>query len=344
MRYKTSAPPPAVTGGNVGAVPFQSTSPVGDRQNVSCQNQSQPSIAMYDRGCMLDAGTVGNPTGRNGGQTQRGVVSGWSSKSRGRMRKFLMTHRPPDGFLTYAVTLTVPGPPLSLEARQRLWNHYQVCLRRQGCCAVWRLELQERGQPHWHCIVSRPDRHPADHVMAWWDCLRALPPVDWGQCMQVRRDALPGADMHAVASESAHGEAAWLRYMYDHSTKLKQAQIAQDGRHWGVIGRKLYRRVMPDSRVELTRAQWVVLLRILRRLYTPTLADSRAPFGRRLGYVCRRGSVGRSCWFGSVETQARAIEYALAVRPPDYDHYMSDDGRVTGRPTSLPREQSPDSY
>jgi hypothetical protein len=336
MGDRKSAPPPARTG----------VSKKGRRVTAEQLFRSRPkkSIAIFPGGGLLDAGSCGNPSGVNGGQTQRGVIAGWSSKSRGRMRKFLLTHRPPEGYQTWAVTLTVPGPILSRDEHKRLWNHYQVKLRRKGCCAVWRLEVQQRGQRHWHCIVSSPDiRHGAeDVVFSWFAALRALPRVDWEtECckyMQITRDQIPGAECYAVRKERVTDDAGWLRYTLDHATKAKQSQVAVGlGRHWGIIGRDLYTRMMPDRQYDLSVAQYAVLLRILRRMYTPTVLDCRAPFGRRLGYSCRRGSVGRSCWFGSAETQRRAIEYALRARPSDYDHYMSD-GRVIGRPTSLPRE------
>ena len=75
---------------------------------------------------------------------------------------------------------------------------------------------------------------------------------------------------------------AWLRYMQDHASKGKQDQIGvAKGRHWGIIGRKLYSRAVPVSTAELSDSEYFRFLRAYQRLCRPSfrLRVFRAAFG-----------------------------------------------------------------
>jgi hypothetical protein len=98
------------------------------------------------------------------------------------MRDFLLTHEPEQGLTSYGLTLTVPGPPIEPENARRLWDHFaKHYLVRNGCGAVWRLEVQSRGAAHWHCLLSAPKKINGEKiekvVLKWWlDALDILPP------------------------------------------------------------------------------------------------------------------------------------------------------------------------
>lgn len=139
-----------------------------------------PSIETFSGGVRI-TGLRGN--GRGGGNVgKRGKIKGWSKDSRKRMREFLLIHQPVEGLKSYGITLTVPGPSLEPEHARRLWDHFgKNYLVRNGCGAVWRLEVQTRGQVHWHALmVGRPKIGGVrieELVRAWWlKSLDILPP------------------------------------------------------------------------------------------------------------------------------------------------------------------------
>jgi hypothetical protein len=135
---------------------------------------------------------------------------------------------------------------------------------------------------------------------------------------------LPGADNHAVDHQAGGDSGSWMRYLQDHASKSKQEQVGEDiGRHWGVIGRASFERVLPDKSVEMNDQQYARVLRVLQRLATPRLENPESVFGRSLARRVRRGSRGRSVWYSRPETIARIV--AWATHP-----------HAWGMPSSLP--------
>lgn len=122
----------------------------------------------------------------------------------------------------------------------------------------------------------------------------------------------PGASERAYGGEvGADGwSGAWLRYLQDHASKLKQEQVAQAmGRHWGIAYRRGFRPRPADGSETLTERQYWRFVRCLQRLATPSRHAS-CVFGRRLGYRQRRGTVGESVWFTRPETVRKAVAWA----------------------------------
>ena len=291
----------------------------------------------------------------------RGDVKGWSSASRRRMREFLLTHKPADGLNLYGITLTVPGPNISPEQARHLFNHFSKhYIVRNGCGMVWRLEVQKRGAVHWHGIVAaRPDggtrsirtnavtmrgpplesfdgeNYPVPTsrcLRDWWlSALRVLGKCDhdqkWGDrdvtWLDIYRDQIPGADVHAVDVQEEGGKGAWLRYLQDHATKSKQDQIAKGfGRHWGVVGRGCFVVARPvDSHDFTSRKTFSRFLRAYQRMIRPVMSwrhrrescrkfDKRPFRGRSLGWATPRGSRGVSVWFSKPETVQKLVAWA----------------------------------
>lgn len=134
----------------------------------------------------------------------------------------------------------------------------------------------------------------------------------------VSRRSLPGAYYFSASATVDDGRGAWLRYLQDHATKSKREQVAEGfGRHWGVIGRKRFVRVLPDYVCKLDSVSYYRFLRAYQRLCTPQLKDGRVQgkqcrFGRRLGRRIRRGSMGRSVWYSNPETVRRLVDWAVS--------------------------------
>jgi len=290
----------------------------------------------------------GNPAGTGGGK--RGLITGWSAASRKRCREVLLTTDAPEGWATYGVTITIPGPVATEKEQRDLWAGFCHAVQDAGMLLKWRLEVQSRGAWHWHGLLSfevplitdektensnHKDPLITDEVLRevwhsyqrgrfirlWFDSLDKLGSVSGElqtgrQITDCLRSQWPGAKQYAVLLEPEGKEKGrWLRYISDHATKRKQGQVATDiGRHWGIVGRKHLRSIVPET-VQLSERQRWAYIRARQRLSTPRVRDIWAPFDRKLGRKNRRGSVGRSVWFGSDATNKRLLEWVRAEYP-----------------------------
>ncbi len=267
--------------------------------------------------------------------TKRSAISGWSAQSRYRFRRSLLVCKPPENLRPWGVTCTIPGPTLPPETAKYAFSRFTVLLRRSGFehCGWWRMEVQQRGALHWHCIVwCRPlaqsgfvplygrrfEQPPGTSPKVvlnhcWWAALDLLPPVDG-----VPRSLLPGAWYHACDSSpvpESTNQGAIMRYLADHASKTKQAQIASNcGRHWGALVPASMGEQSPSGVAVLDDVQWYRFLRTVQRLATPRRKKD-CVFGSCLGRRCRRGSRGRSTWFSRPDSIARLVEWA-ADSPP----------------------------
>jgi len=122
------------------------------------KEEAHPSrVCFFDGGIMTDCGGYAVPAKPKGGI--RGEIKGWSFASRRRLREFLLMNQPPAGWLTYGASFTIPGGKVSGEETKRLWEHFSHnYVARNGWCMVWRMEIQKRGQYHFHSVISGPDR------------------------------------------------------------------------------------------------------------------------------------------------------------------------------------------
>jgi len=120
------------------------------------KNEHTSAIQIYGKKGvrMVSPKGPGNPTGKGGGK--RGKIKGWSTASRRRMRSFLMTHAPLDDYYLLAGTFTIPGPILPLKDSQDAFKNWCRTSVKKGIGCVWRVEIQKRGQLHWHLLLSLP--------------------------------------------------------------------------------------------------------------------------------------------------------------------------------------------
>jgi len=280
-----------------------------------------PSVTFYPGGVMFHRPVKGK--GKGGAIGKRGTISGWSSASRKRMREWMLTYGPKDGWTTFGATFTVPGPVLEMATAKNLWKHFCREVERQGWSMVWRIEIQSRGAHHWHAMISQQVKHPSDIDLLWHSALRELPEVEHttakGYACTGKRTALPGADLYACKIEGGGDRGAWMRYMQDHCSKAKQEQIPEDiGRHWGIVGRKHFVE-RNSTKVELADKAYAKVMRWTRRLATPIRPNPKAPFGKSLSYSPRRGMYGKSVWYSSPITIARFTEWAMRLEAQKHE-------------------------
>ncbi len=285
-------------------------------------------VAFYEGGVLLSAG--GRCVAGKHQRSKRGIITGWSKSSRRRMRRFMLENVPPAGFKTVGVTLTIPGPVQPDDVERDIFRRWAREVQKRGWCAVWRLEIQKRGARHWHAVLSVPAGvHNVAICAVWWDALKKQGEIVFSPPYSTKNGrleyssvsslmALPGAYEHSCNVQSDGSRGAWLRYMQDHASKGKQDQIGvAKGRHWGIIGRKLYSRAIPVSTVELTDSEYFRFLRAYHRLCRPSF-PAPCVFGRRLGYRPSFGCRGDCVRFSRPETVRRLVDWARDNECGDY--------------------------
>lgn len=298
------------------------------------QGGTKVKIDVYEHGVMTHSKVhVTLPPGNQIGG-KRGKIVKWSLASRRRMRKMLLTSAPPDGWITGGITCTIPGPVPTFEEARGLWADFCNRLNLKGWAMIWRMEVQERGSLHWHAIVTLPHKAGQEHLdsMAfrsielqaiWEQALKRMGEVEHvtknGRWIRATRDCLPGAWRHAVDVElhppirGGHRltDPQWLRYLQDHASKVKQVAGPGAGRHWGVVGRRHWRKVPPGQTLLAgNEAAFCILLRALQRLCTASHKRDGVPFGRRLNRRLKRGHRGSAVWFSDPATLRRLAAWA----------------------------------
>lgn len=185
---------------------------------------------------------------------QVGDITTFSRASRSRLRETLaMAHLKRGGRL-FGVTFTIPSPTMSdilSPAKVRdIWSDFSQNIFPRTfplSSLIWRIELQERGQAHWHCVFYCSDDDAllrnADLSIAFDLVCSELCSV-WRKLIYKRVDTYnwtlqthlgfsdKGVDVKPLTSSAIVG------YVCDHGSKQKQAQLGWVGRQWGVIGRK----------------------------------------------------------------------------------------------------------
>ena len=123
------------------------------------------------------------------------------------------------------LTLTFPADfPAEDEARLHLRNLWKRLVRSAGgtSAALWRLELQDRGAPHFHLIMWLPKKlHHSWYAQNWFEV------VGSGDEKHLRA----GTRVEHIRTRNG---LVWYVSKY----VAKTAQDATTGRVWGLLGRR----------------------------------------------------------------------------------------------------------
>lgn len=264
---------------------------------------------------------------------KRGEVTKWSQKSVSRLREALITAVPDVDAVMFGVCLTVPitalGDEMPTVARD-CFERFRERLTRLAphfIAAIWRVELQQRGMPHWHLVVWATDWQAAfvEIDAAWMAALsgwglerpvqvvRRLGREEVSVLCRTQADGacsalglLRGADGRQVTVSPTllGGRDDALRYLVDHSSKRKQAQLGWKGRQWGQINRRRLGRLLEASGLDEAGRVW--LMRLLRRW-------SRHHYkGRYRGRLSRIAEGRASAWVCCGSATARALVAAAS--------------------------------
>ncbi|NLT35972.1 MAG: hypothetical protein GXX83_08745 [Gaiellales bacterium] len=169
-----------------------------------------------------------------GGGGQRAKIAGFSRQSRRRLLYLLASIDQEASGLPRFVTLTYPGKDWESYAtnmKRHLDNfHRWLTYHHPRASAIWRLEMQKRGAPHFHLLVFG---------VAFLDCLRVA--ETWWHIVG------SGQESHLQAGTQVKGCSRWREatsYMAKYMAKPQEdaAEVHElwklPGRFWGVWGDK----------------------------------------------------------------------------------------------------------
>lgn len=300
------------------------------------QDYSQGNLTIYEHGAIINKGVkiMGKQIDFHGGI--RGEIKSFSAAARRRMRMFMVTHDVNPDLIECSVTLTVPGPIMTVEEKKALWKNFTTEIGRREWACLWRLELQKRGQFHWHCIMGLKNNYGTFQEYFERIVLKAekegtsqryrhitkkdkngLPFKKWFTCQEyllkemvteLWQKVLPGdrskfCNDYTVDLEMDRTGYAWRRYMQDHASKLKDEQLSDTGKQWGIINRKLFTNSQLILDVDfLSRRHWCIFNRPLMRLKNGTNKKKKR---------FKKISQGKSVSFGKKNTFIRLYDWSV---------------------------------
>lgn len=236
-------------------------------------------IRLHKQGGMVFVG--GHLSGED--KAKRGEINEFTAGARRRLRAALLELSIPDAFRC-GITLTVPWKgndfaPLMEEWRQCL-DRFSKSFRRRfpNSAYIFRVELQQRGAPHAHALayIAREDLAAVAGPAAsagpgaaalGLACVGFEVRRIWSASVHdLHRGSLRAFNKRGAKVEALASTGAMLRYVADHTSKRKQAQLGYKGKQWGIIGKenlvKAEGDVLPPPRNDY---HWAVFLRMLRK-------------------------------------------------------------------------------
>ena len=271
-------------------------------------------IEVYQRGISIPRrGFVFVPNClKDPNRQQRGEITTFSTHARKRLRKCMLTESIPDAE-RLGVTYTLPWKgkdfaPLMDEFRE-CWNRFGVSFRRAfpNSAMIYRVELQQNGKPHIHALtyIKYPDGIPVlgdapavsstDGNAVFGLTAMALQDL-WSKSVpDLHHGSIIGFMRYGVKVEPPKNDGAMMRYICDHTSKHKQAQLGYKGKQWGKIGQsnlvKATASILPDF--ESDRHE-ILFRRMLRKVmrYRITDYNKKRPWKRQppFGSVLRGSS------------------------------------------------------
>lgn len=223
-------------------------------------------VSMFDCGLVFDKPHLpvvkSGPNGVTG--SPRGCIDGFSYGSRLRLRLALIRYSLPFG-TRVGVTLTLPWKvndwSLVMSDFKEVLHRFRVYWLRRfpDCASVYRVELQKRGAPHLHLVSWHKLPLPADltdcYFRLWFDSLRH----------DLRGGSFSDFARRGVVVDLVPNVIGAIRYLCDHSSKRKQAQLGYKGKQWGILG-KSNLVTSAGYGLEFSERDIVLLKRFLRRL------------------------------------------------------------------------------
>lgn len=211
----------------------------------------------WDSSSDSDSDSCDNGNSQRGGK--RGNVDGFSSCSRRRLRETLHAiDRSADGlFLTLTYHEHMPTPGECKRDLDAWWK--RVERRFGGLSAIWKLEPQERGHPHFHLMIFGTGFIDVEWLTTSWHEVTAE---------TSSQHEKSGVEVESFVNVDGRIQSYISKYMseeYDGWPGAEEGDPwAEMGRWWGCLGRDcLPVAEWADWRVHLTQAEAVGLIREL---------------------------------------------------------------------------------
>lgn len=243
----------------------------------------------------------------------RGKIKSFSRHSCFRLRSFLQCYSLKSDCKIYGLTLTCPWSSrdqqsFDLDLYRIVWDRWQHWFRRlyPHSGFVFRHELQRRGVPHCHLVVHKslldPIFTPQQALVSWSRAVSDFRSFD------IRAFMLHGVKLDDLDNAPIR----MFRYLADHTSKHKQAQLGYQGKQWGVVGRSNFSEKSSEY-VSLSDRQFTIALRLLNRLSRFSIFYGRDSDRHGCFFSChlsrRRSKTQHSIMFVHPSTQKKIFEF-----------------------------------
>ena len=262
----------------------------------------------------------GRGPGRRGGGGLRGEITEFSKASRRRLMQLLNSINREEAPLPYFVTLTYHETwPKDRQGRKAHMDAFQKRLERAlgKFAAVWRLEFQKRGAPHYHLLIFLPpgalggDRGQDDHQRRYevLTKLRNRVAFMWHEI------AGYGSPEHFSAGTSVERVKSWRgvnSYAAKYMGKLEQLQEGAPsvGRFWGVWRRGML--PITYATHSLTTHEALRLRRIFRNFSKVRQRSNRGDLAVVCCFVGHSTTNRLLAWLGIIGTEAPGVRSSIA--------------------------------
>jgi len=207
---------------------------------------SQGHVELQAQGHLLEV-SVKTPYSPKGTGT-RGGVTEFSAESRMRLFKLLSRLKTPEksGFRSRLsfLTLTTRRFYHPRDFKEKLFELFRIFSERfPDMAVVWRLEYQERGAPHAHCILYNAPFIPKDKLQAvWGEIVGQKEPFTRIELIRKYRGLMAYVSKYVGKEAAGFNIAAYLRA----NSLPSETKVDSPGRVWGVWNRK----ALPFDRLE----------------------------------------------------------------------------------------------
>lgn len=204
-------------------------------------------VSVYANGVRFNKSNTYYP--KEGTVKPRGKILNFSSHSRLRLRKAILEHYLPNS-KSFGLTLTVPWVYKDenlleiLLLYRKVFHRFCISFSRKypNSACIFRHELQQRKMPHTHLIfyLSDKDSQSPDFLLS---NIKTL----WFQSLF---DTIENCNVNAflkygIKLDELENKLNMYRYIADHTSKSKQAQLGYIGKQWGFINRKNFIKEQP---------------------------------------------------------------------------------------------------
>lgn len=174
------------------------------------------------------------------GGGRRGKVNEFSAASRRRMLQLFARLRITEHDQAVFITLTYPADFPSPKVAKKNLRAFLARLDRcaPGCSAIWRMEFQQRGAPHFHIVVFSLPFLPKETVQLWWaEIIGADRPFTRIESIRDRRKLTNYVSKYVAKLGGGFGGFNLLAYL--HGDEFVHPQTGEMcgsvGRWWGVF-------------------------------------------------------------------------------------------------------------